>query len=320
MYKFTIKDDRLDITPKDELYDYVRIRHGRHSTNTQRRYAQAIRKFIGDKPIKELDEEYTLEYIRARASSGINKNTHDFEIYAIKDFLRFLSKRNIIVPVNEMAFVGVRTAPERPTEKINDIKPKYLKLFLETAFYFQPRIAFLVLLCIAGGLRPSEALNLSKSSITSIGPWGKDGWIVEVKNRPLREHFAPSCKRPRRQRVQSMGDVGARLYKIHMERYVTDDSSALFPDENGNAMTYDAFYRRFRRIREHFIDALKTSLYPEDIAYGNFLETRRWGGDIGRSIFSSYIACNTSNVTEIARDKGGMSPALSLPYLHTAKP
>ena len=317
MYEFSKQNDRLVITPKDELYDFIRLRFGGKRFNTQKRYAQTLRLFIGDRKLSDIDAEYVKEYITRRAWSGIDRDTHDFEKRAIFKFIEFLEDRGVIAKIDRYELVGLPSATKNISEKINDIKPEYQQMFLETVLIYQPRIAFLVLICMAGGLRPSEALNLTKSAITCIGPFGKDGWIVKIKDRELRPNFTAQCKKTRPQKIQAMGDLGARIYKKHLENYTTENNPALFTDENGNALTYEAFQQRFKRIKKHFIENLKSSGDPAAIAYGNFLETRRWGGHIGRGIFSNDITRHTRNIAEIAGARGDSSPASPIPYIQS---
>ena len=314
MYKLGIKDGELVIEPEDMLAAFIRSRHGGHKYNTKLRYAKALRRFIGDTPISEIDADYAIDYLRERSKSEVDINTYTFEFCAIMQFLQFLVDLGYLKDFDRYNFVGLPVPDKKPSNKLNDIKPEYLQLFLQTVNIYQPRIAFAVLLSLASGLRPSELLNLKKSDITCIGPYGKDGWILNVEKRDLRPDAKAGVKKTRRQVAQSMGNLGAELYKIHLEKYTVPDNPALFVDSDGKAMDYPTYYQRFMRFRNHFIEALASSNYPEDIAYADFLSSRRWGPHICRGIFSNDINRNTNNIAELAGARGDNNPGSSITY------
>lgn len=316
MHKVKIQNGRLCITPEGVLSDFIQHRYGGRRPNTQLKYAQIIAKFLGDCDIDDLTTEYVKGYMTRLAWSGISKETCETARRTIEHFCEYLEGR-LLIAIDHESLQGLPSAPAQVSEKINDIKPEYLALFIRTAMECQPRIAFPIVLSMAAGLRAGEVLNLSKSAISCIGPWGKDGWILQIKDRPLRADWHAFCKKTRQQRGQSLGELGAYLYRTHLEKYTSEDTEALVTDKNGNAMTYQTYMARFARVKKHFIKALKDSDDPSAVAYGVFLETRRWGTHIGRGVFSNDGSRNTKNIAELAGMRGDTNPGSSIPYLQT---
>lgn len=311
----TLDRDKVIISPAGELAEYVTIRAGGKRPNTRLKYAQTLSRFMADHDYSEITTDYVTEYLTKRATSGITKATYDAEVRLVMSFVEFLEKRKTIKPIDYDKLRALPAASERVSTKINDIRPEFLSLFLETAIEYQPRIAFAILLSMAGGLRAGEVLNLTKADISCVGPWGKDGWVINITDRKMREKWTLYVKRTRRQRAQSMGALGAKIYKDHITQYTNPDEPALFVDENGNAMTYQAYYFRLKRVQKRFIEKLINSENPEAIAYGQWLSTRRWSTHIGRGIFSNDAARNTNNIAELAGARGDLSPGSSIPYI-----
>lgn len=242
---------------------------------------------------------------------------------AISKFYKYLIRAGVKTQIRKSDFenglldIILPDCERKNSHKINDLDSKYAPLFIETAIRYQPRIAFAIYLSLMSGLRGGELMNLSKSSITAIGPFGKDGLILDVKKRPLREDIGTGgVKRTRIQKSVALGQFGAKLYEEHLKHYTSDNNNALFVNStNDAAMTVQEYSRRFRLVKKHFIEALKQSDSIEAMSYAIELENSRWNAHICRGFFTNRVAEKTNNPLLIAAYRGDLGPTSSMDYL-----
>lgn len=328
MYKLSRNGDRVT-SNNDYLENFLRNRFDGKEYMSQRACATPITKFLNwlyPTEIVDVTADQIQKYLNDLAWSDIDVETHDaYQRYIMKFILYLLDTGKLNKLTNEDFYEdenfnrflnrSLYKPKKKLSNKINNIRPEYFGLFIETIIKTEPRIAFPFILSCMSGARTSEILNLAKSDLEPIGPFGIDGFTLSIKDRGFREKRYEYVKSPRNQTAQTFGKLGSELYKQHLKKYTISDNPALVVDKHGNAMSYKAYVARFNVAKRKFIQLLKNSDNPADIAYGNYLESRRWASHIGRGIFSNDVAKNTSNLAEIAGARGDRNLLSPLPYI-----
>lgn len=290
--------------------------------------------FIADKDIYSITLQDTVDFIETRDiqqdtqrsyTSYLTKFYHfvaeriPLQYISLKDFTFDKDKRGRMVMRNLFIDHMVTKKKTNP-ELIHNIKKEYIYTFIKTALDVTPDIALGVYLQCFGGLRKSEVISLEYKNIATAVMGGTKTMQVTLKDKDLREDiptaFISKCKRNRTQTIMPVfGDMLWLLYERHKKRYKKDGCSAVFVNSNGRAMTDATYYKRFRKLKEAFIERLEESEDFEVKSYGFFLRTYKWSTHICRGIFSNLIAENTDNIMEIATWRGDRSLSAALSYL-----
>ena len=290
--------------------------------------------FIADKDIYSITLQDTVDFIETRDiqqdtqrsyTSYLTKFYHfvaeriPLQYISLKDFTFDKDKRGRMVMRN-LFIDHMVTKKKMNPELIHNIKKEYIYTFIKTALDVTPDIALGVYLQCFGGLRKSEVISLEYKNIATTVMGGTKTMQVTLKDKDLREDiptaFISKCKRNRTQTIMPVfGDMLWLLYERHKKRYKKDGCSAVFVNSNGRAMTDATYYKRFRKLKEAFIERLEESEDFEVKSYGFFLRTYKWSTHICRGIFSNLIAENTDNIMEIATWRGDRSLSAALSYL-----
>lgn len=290
--------------------------------------------FIADKDIYSITLQDTVDFIETRDiqqdtqrsyTSYLTKFYHfvaeriPLQYISLKDFTFDKDKRGRMVMRNLFIDHMVTKKKTNP-ELIHNIKKEYIYTFIKTALDVTPDIALGVYLQCFGGLRKSEVISLEYKNIATTVMGGTKTMQVTLKDKDLREDiptaFISKCKRNRTQTIMPVfGDMLWLLYERHKKRYKKDGCSAVFVNSNGRAMTDATYYKRFRKLKEAFIERLEETEDFEVKSYGFFLRTYKWSTHICRGIFSNLIAENTDNIMEIATWRGDRSLSAALSYL-----
>jgi len=214
-----------------------------------------------------------------------------------------------------------RSEPRNTVDAIHEIDTAYLPMFFDTAKDVAPDIYLGLFFQFAGGLRASEIVSVEYSNIGFIKEGGTFALTLKLEDKDLRPElssaFISKVKRNRTQTVLPIfGDRLEKAYQAHINCYRKENISALFIDKNGNPMTVNTYWKRFRRIKREFIKRLYECQNMEAQMYALFLESYKWSTHIGRGTYSNIIAQNANNIGEIAVMRGDSSLSSSLPYLN----
>lgn len=173
---------------------------------------------------------------------------------------------------------------------------------------------------IFGGLRVGDAVNVSKSSITNIGPFGRHGQILNITQRDFREDLSDSSgsngtKKERDQAILPYKDMLSFLYQNHLRNFISKHTDALFVNTRGGAMTGDSYRYYFTKLKSRFIKRLIEKGDIELLTYAEYLKRVEWNTHIGRGIFSNIMAEYVDNALQLASARGDSTLDASLKYI-----
>ncbi len=296
--------------------------------------------FTKNKTIQTLTVQDGMDFLDSIAGTANRKTQGDYSRYLTK-FYAFLDKKGMLEAVSpdeleysldahgnrvlENPFTGRFLEGERNcAEPIHNIEKEYLYTFIKTAMDETPDIAFGVFLQCFGGLRKSEVVSLEYTNIAITTVGSQRSMMLTLRDKDLRADiqtaFLTGCKRNRTQAVlPAFGDLLWELFERHKKRYQKEGCSAVFVDANGRAMTDAVYYKRFRILKEKFIERLRHS---EDLgarSYAIHLSTYKWSTHICRGIFSNLVARGTENLMEITAWRGDKNLASAISYLTDRK-
>lgn len=214
-----------------------------------------------------------------------------------------------------------KTEPKKTVDAIHEIDIAYLPMLFDTARDIAPDIYLGLFFQFAGGLRASEVVSVEYNNIRFMKEAGVFALSLKLEDKDLRPDlssaFLSKVKRNRTQTVLPiLGNRLEKAYETHVKLYRKENRSAVFIDKNGNPMTMNTYWKRFRRIKREFIKRLYECPNLETQMYAVFLESYKWSTHIGRGTYSNIIAQNANNIGEIAVMRGDSSLSSSLPYLN----
>lgn len=288
--------------------------------------------------IKDLTWEIGAAFLE-RCGEKASKAQVDLYEATISRFYYFLAKKHMLknISVNDFVFVekhnrvvmlspfnGKYKSPAPNTNKdLHHLEQELIFTFLETGLMVEPRIALGLYFQLFGGLRISEVVSLEYENISFKGANGINGMVLNITNKYLRTDIKTGSinqpKKAREQGVISVGDMLPKLYTNHKKIYQSADTNALFIDNNGNPMTQGTYRRSFNKVKNAFIERLKTDENPKFKVYSTFLNAQHWSTHIGRGIFSNMIANVANNVLEVMTWRNDSSPNSSATYLSDGK-
>ncbi|CAN7200967.1 hypothetical protein LJR153_000570 [Paenibacillus sp. LjRoot153] len=316
--------------------------------NTQKTHANNLSSFLnwvitqgGRMRLKSLEE---LKLIHASAflnhltKQGKSRITVDSAERTLTHLYHYLSKKELLKYVTEQEF-EMKRIPQTPNKKYiippftGVIKPskgtqhiahmipeKYILPFLETVVQVANPIALGVYLQMFGGIRQGEQVNVVRSDVSSIGSYGAEGLVINLRKKILRADLidssgAAGVKKERTQIVFPISDWLPTLYKYHLEQYKANDgSNALFVNRDGKAMSGRGYRYFFEKAKEHFLDALSLSKDPSDKIAALKLREYKWSTHIGRGIFTNLLAEEAQNPYDIALPRGDENLSSSMVY------
>ena len=239
--------------------------------------------------------------------------------YIKKEDFRYIESNNRLVL--QSPFEGkIKKSNRENTNNLHKLDFELIFPFIETALKYEPSIALGIYFQIFGGLRASEVVSIEYNNISCKGPNGLHGMRINIFQKDLRPEtksgFISGVKRPRKQTIVAIDNALAELYKFHKERFKVSGCNAVFVDRNGNPMTYNTYLRKFKKVKEAFIQELSQSENLSLKAYAITLMSYNWATHMGRGIFSNMVNEVANNAAEIAVMRGDKNLSSSLPYLN----
>lgn len=230
------------------------------------------------------------------------------------------NRRVYQVPLDDIQY-QVHYPPRKPaSNKVVDLQDRDIDLLLSTCEKYVPDILFAVALCIYGGLRKGEVVNLRTNDLRIFDD--KNIMVADIKDRPElfkgRLLSESGAKKPRHQVV--FNDNG-KLYDYY-EKHLTyrtkvlhdknTTTEALFVDTNGNAMTGANYLHRFDKLKECFLKAKEIDEYTEFLR----LSHNKWGSHICRGIFTNLCVRRgyARSLEELRSHRGDKHTTSSEPY------
>ncbi len=169
-------------------------------------------------------------------------------------------------------------------------------MFLEVAIEEVNIIALGVFFQMFGGLRAGEVVNLTHSAIQCIGPYGRYGMLLDIRDRKLRLDLKNNqakgySKKIRKQKVISPFYMLEKVYIQHIRKYkCVDNSGAIFANKDGMPMTIGSYNYYFSKLKNIFLKRLKECDNPTLKVQGDILNAAKWKTHIGRGIYSNNLA------------------------------
>jgi len=241
---------------------------------------------------------------------GNNENTGNFIKYQLIEAGALLPERNLQVS-NLTDFPG--------EYKYDESKRDLVRLFIETADDVEPMIAIGIYFQFFGGFRRGEVVNTTPDSIEVRGAYGKDGLLVEIKDRDylfarLKNNSKNEVKSPRKQPIFTT-QLLPKLYKNHMDLLLKNksrDVNAFFIDKDGNAMSGAVYEKKFKHVKQEFFKRLQKAKNTAVYAY---LAKTPWETHIGRGIFTNIVAPYCKTPYELALLRGDRSLDAAMEYM-----
>lgn len=279
--------------------------------------------------------EYLINYGKDRARSTVLKCER-----VITEFYYFLTERNLLFNIKKSDFIivvdeKVNTHINSPfktmvlypaahkEERLHHLDEDLVFGFLFTALQVAPQIALGTYIQFFGGLRVSEVVNVTYTSITPKGPFCKNGMIIDLRKRDLRkdlkENARTSVKKPRKQLVIPVGDLLLILYQYHIKHYRQKETDAVFVDVNNKPMSKQTYTYNFEKVKKSFLDKLRHSTDPRLKIHATTLSIKKWSTHLCRGVFSNMVADSAENASEIASLRGDSSLESALSYISDSR-
>ncbi len=186
-----------------EFLEYLEVERGR-SLKTVRNYEFYLNRFIistGINQPEEISQEAVRQFrmrlnrIGLRENEELKKNTQNYHLIALRSFLKYLTKRNIVslaaenielakVPERQVAFLDTSDLG-RLLEGPLKINPKHEARNSKKGNIFILRDKAILEMLFSTGLRVSELVNLKKSDVNL----GRDEFSVRGKGSKVRVVF-----------------------------------------------------------------------------------------------------------------------------------
>lgn len=257
-------------------------------------------------------------YKRLKAHSVINVKWKTTTVYDE-------AKNKVVVyenPYNTTEFqLSIPSKFKNKVEKEKDLSDDEIELLLRLCKRYYPEIHFGVALCIYGGIRQGELVNLrfldvrlyDDKNIMSVNI--KDRQSILFKNRNI---SASGVKRKRRQVVFNDDGLLYEYYENHKKLRTSIiekkgiKSPALLLDRNGNAMTGLTYLQKFYKLKQIFLQHIELKDYTRYIE----LVESKWGGHICRGIFTNLCLRRgyAKSLDELMHLRGDTSEDSSKPY------
>lgn len=205
-------------------------------------------------------------------------------------------------------------------DKIVDLSDEDIDLLLETCENYVEDILFAIALCMFGGLRKGEVVNLTVNDLRLFDDENVMG--VNIQYRPeLFEDRLLSDSGVKRKRIQCVFNDNGQLYyyyRKHMKyrekilKQNNTKSEALFIDKNGKALTGSNYIHRFARLKKIFLEKKQTDGYTEFLR----LSDNKWGSHICRGIFTNLCIRRgyALSIEHLMALRGDTSTTSSIPY------
>ena len=224
--------------------------------------------------------------------------------------------------VNFPEFV-VRSASVNKQMIFRDMPLRVFEVFINEAFRYTPDVSFAFCLCAFGGLRPSEACNVTRedSPIRKGLEWewanGNDlpsGLTIHLEQEYCLRSDHVSVGKIKKERTQKVPlfcvPALYKAYCLHMEYMKTRayeiDYGPMFVNLRNMALTYNDFTNRFKMVvNEHMIPVLKSlSNSNEMMIYGHLLKDVSLAGHVLRHFFTVQLVVHKYTIAQIMNARG----------------
>ena len=204
-------------------------------------------------------------------------------------------------------------------------------LFSHIAHYHKD-LLMVVALGAFVGLRPSEACNVRRED-SPLGPGilfhQSDGQVFKIeidlrKEMPLRSDLKPTG-RIKKERLQAVPYIFLEVFLDTYNDYMSylegkkyeKDYGPLNLNKRGKALSYDAYYQRFRKIiREEMIPIFLKSDDAEVVFFGQLLQEHNISPHIFRHWYTTQLVLSgVSEISELMSARGDKSPESAWVYL-----
>ena len=204
-------------------------------------------------------------------------------------------------------------------------------LFSHIAHYHKD-LLMVVALGAFVGLRPSEACNVRRED-SPLGPGilfhQSEGQVFKIeidlrKEIPLRSDLKPTG-RIKKERLQAVPYIFLEVFLDTYNDYMSylegkkyeKDYGPLNLNRRGEALSYDVYYQRFRKIiREEMIPIFLKSDDAEVVFFGQLLQEHNISPHIFRHWYTTQLVLSgVSEISELMSARGDKSPESAWVYL-----
>ena len=198
-----------------------------------------------------------------------------------------------------------------------------------------PEIALGLCFQFFGGLRRSEDINLTKSSLEISGNNGSDMFILKVRDNQnklfskLKNTRNEQVKRPRNQTLL-LCDLLSDVYEEHMdmlkqqekkfiekqtrkpasERKNWNPAGLFMSSRTGQPISGENYAEKFKAVKKAFLKKLREKRRFDDYELLN----TKWATHIGRGVFTNFLMSLGMNVTQVAIARGDRNLDSALAY------
>ncbi|CUP57686.1 Site-specific recombinase XerD [Turicibacter sanguinis] len=338
-----IKTGKSRIHPYTEFLDRWKncsIKHRMNKASNIVQFLNYIYFTLGEKvipDISELDFEIGIDFLN-QYSKKLSKSSSDKMERTVSEFYYFMAKKKLLkrVKLSDFTFTVVndrgKTVMESPfvgkikknqevhnKNKLHNIPTNLVVYLLEASQKVAPSISLGLYLQFFGGLRASEVVSIEYSDIALKGRAGRDGALIQVREKDLRpdnnSSFQAQVKKPRDQRILGLNGLFMKYFKNHKELYKQEGQDAVFLNRNGQPMDYQSYNYYFNKVKLAFIQGLRESGNPDFYTYALYLQTQDWSTHIGRGIFTNIVSEISNNAVELANMRGDSSLDAAIPYM-----
>lgn len=212
-----------------------------------------------------------------------------------------------------------------------ELPTKAFEILIPMAFRYVRDIAFGLCVQAFTGLRAGEVCNMRQEE-SPIGPGITiteiNGIVVDIriditKEVKIRKDDTEVAyiKREREQHVPYMfREAFCRAYERHKEylgtREYDKSYSPMFINENGDAMSYESYRSRFKKlVNEHLRPYLIKSSDPELRLYGQLLYENELGTHCLRHWYTEQLVLDGGDIGEVQYWRGDKNPQSAFEYL-----
>lgn len=206
-------------------------------------------------------------------------------------------------------------------DKITNLSQKQIDLLLDILDEEEfTGIRLAVVLCLFGGLRKGEVVNLRVQDLRLFDD--KNIMVANIKDRPnLFEGRALSESGVKKPRNQVIFNDNGRLYEyyeqqIHYRLHVLSKNNtkteALFVNTKGKSLTGYNYVNMFKQLKKQFLEKLSMIDYSEYRRLSEYM----WGTHICRGIFTNLCIRRgyARSIDELRERRGDKNNSSSQPY------
>jgi len=216
-------------------------------------------------------------------------------------------------------------------EIFRELPTKAFEVLLNLAFRYASDIAFAICMQAFAGLRAGEVMNVRQEG-SPLGNgliftrYEHDIQKIEIDltmELPLRSDGV-ICGKIKKERKQCVYPAFIKAFNTAYEHHKTfllrksfeTSYCPMFINNNGYAMTYDDYYRRFTALVEnHFRPTLIESNDPECRIYGQLLYENKLGSHALRHWYSVQLVMFGEDIAQVQYWRGDKSPESAFQYL-----